>query len=157
MEKNNIHQHLIVIVILLICSGMTLGHWTPGDDYKMHNPQEPNPTGWDICLIHQAVADDFECTETGSITDIHFWISWRGDLQDFSALTWGIQIFDDQDGQPGKSLWTWNPQDGMLNWEQYGEGDQGWHCPGTGLTKQNDHVDYYQVNITDLQNTFQQT
>jgi hypothetical protein len=47
-------------------------------DHKMHFPQLPDPTGWDVkagCL-----EDDWECSETGYVTDIHFWGSWHGDM-----------------------------------------------------------------------------
>lgn len=56
-------------------------HWQPGDGHKMHFPQLPDSTGWDvkasggICL-----ADDWQCSETGYVGDIHFWGSWKNGI-----------------------------------------------------------------------------
>jgi hypothetical protein len=47
----------------------------------MHFPQLPDSTGWDvkasggICL-----ADDWQCSETGYVGDIHFWGSWKNGI-----------------------------------------------------------------------------
>jgi hypothetical protein len=46
------------------------------EDYKWL--QNPDPLGWDVMATNMpfVIADDFECTETGWIKDIHFWGSW---------------------------------------------------------------------------------
>ena len=67
----------LAMALALLVALPAWADWDEGDDYKMHYPQMPDPTGWDICLVDQWVADDFTCTESGPITDIHFWISWR--------------------------------------------------------------------------------
>jgi hypothetical protein len=68
-----------VLMLLVGSTTVALGDWDPGDGHKMHWPQNPDPFGWDICLHDQLVADDFLCTASGAITDIHFWVSWTGD------------------------------------------------------------------------------
>ena len=81
-----------------------MGHWVLEDGWKMHYPQKPDPRGWDVCLRRMAVADDFECTESGAVTDIHFWISWKNDLVD-EVLGWTVSIYSDSNSQPGQELW----------------------------------------------------
>jgi hypothetical protein len=54
--------------------------WNVGDPHKMHYPQLPDETGWDVNATQPLVlADDWECSETGWVKDIHFWGSWRHD------------------------------------------------------------------------------
>jgi hypothetical protein len=43
---------------------------------KMHFPQLPDPTGADVNFTFPRVAaDDWKCSETGPVDDIHFWFS----------------------------------------------------------------------------------
>ena len=78
--------------LALILAPPALADWDPGDDYKMHYPQMPDPEGWDVCLVCQWLADDFGCTETGPITDIHFWISWHADDVMEVVVERGVQV-----------------------------------------------------------------
>ena len=56
--------------------------WQPGDDYKMHYPQLPDEFGWDVNATYPLVlADDWQCSETGWIKDIHFWGSWHNNIE----------------------------------------------------------------------------
>lgn len=56
--------------------------WNPGDPHKMHFPQLPDEAGWDVNATEPVVlADDFLCTETGWIKDIHFWGSWKHGIE----------------------------------------------------------------------------
>ena len=78
---------LLAIVFCLVGAPSTaVGDWEVGDPYKMHYPQMPDPEGWDICLNCQYIADDFGCTETGVITDIHIWVSWRYEEVDWDNI-----------------------------------------------------------------------
>jgi hypothetical protein len=53
----------------------------PEWDAKMHYPQLPDEYGWDVNATYPLVlADDWQCTETGYIKDIHFWGSYLNDL-----------------------------------------------------------------------------
>ena len=128
MDTYKIRISVICAVVMLATGSTALAHWSDGDDYKMHAPQLPDSNGWDICLNHQAVADDFVCTDTGQIENIHFWVSWRSDYVDFQAITWTVKIYDNAEGQPGKSLWTLGPRDGSLSIDKPRRGIQGWHC-----------------------------
>ncbi len=154
MKTFNCKLLLIFAVASVLCtSTILLGDWNPGDPYKMHFPQLPNPNGWDVCLMHQFIADDFMCTQTGPITDIHFWISWQNDSVGW-VESWYIAIYSDAHGQPGEeALWEWNGA-GNLNIRPYGTGEQGWLCPSLLEQIRPDHYSFYQVNITDIPEPF---
>ena len=50
--------------------------WNPGDPYKMHYAQLPDSNGWDVLFTQPKIlADDWRCTETGPVSDVHFWFS----------------------------------------------------------------------------------
>jgi hypothetical protein len=152
----------VCLILILFLSPMVYADWNQGDAYKMHFPQMPNPFGWDICLHEQMVADDFTCTQTGPITDIHFWVSWMYNEPDWAGVSFNVQIWSNLPqgpcggGMPGQPLWTWYG-DGNFTVRQPPEiGQQGWHCPATQVTSPQDHINYWQINITDIQETFTQ-
>jgi len=157
MEKFNFKFLLFCLVIFVFCSNpVLLADWNTGEPHKMHYPQLPDSTGWDICLNHQFLADDFMCSETGPITDIHFWISWQGDI-DGQVQQWDISIYRNSPvGQPGLRVWTWNGV-GNITIRQYGTGLQGWYCPFNNYLNRPDHSMFYQVNITNILEPFTQT
>ena len=60
--------------------------YVTADQIKWEQPPDETETGIDIRCdrndqIPRMLADDFECTKTGPITDIHFWGSWLGDMK----------------------------------------------------------------------------
>jgi hypothetical protein len=58
----------------LICEGEE-EEWP---NHKMHFPQLPDLEGWDVYAVYpKTLADDWQCSETGEVLDIHFWGSWR--------------------------------------------------------------------------------
>jgi hypothetical protein len=58
------------------------------------------------------LADDFVCTNTGAITDIHLWGSWLNDHVDNSKVTFWLGVFDDVaasnsfPSHPGSLIWN---------------------------------------------------
>lgn len=149
-----------VVALVVVCglAACCWADWNPGDPFKMHHPQEPKVFGgWDVCLHEQQLADDFMCTETGPITDIHFWVSWTQDQAAWGNIRqWKISIWDNSGpptpggpSSPGMMLWSWN---GNGNWQirPYAQGQQGWHCPLTGQTIFPDHQQVWQINITHI-------
>ncbi len=56
----------------------------PGQDVKWSQPPDKTRNGIAIRIdrydqTSRIIADDFPCTQTGPITDVHFWGSWKGD------------------------------------------------------------------------------
>jgi len=52
----------------------------PADDPNIKWKQNPDPLGWDVYAQYPMIlADDFLCTETELVKDIHFWGSWFAD------------------------------------------------------------------------------
>jgi len=164
----------IIICTLLITTSISLNavaDWNPGDDYKMHFPQLPNPFGWDVdaTRVEQVwpqicLADDWMCTETGPVTDIHFWGSWFNDnigiIQAFViAIHADIPANPPQIpySRPGVTIWerTFVPND----WKVAGpwEGPQGWYNSGEGFFIPQNHILYWQYNIENIPNPFVQT
>jgi hypothetical protein len=139
-----------------------LADWDPGDPYKMHFPQLPDPLGWDIDFMAGSlneVADDWLCTSSGPITDIHFWYSAFNDGP--SAIeTIAVSIYSNDPGLPGsfsrpdQLLWgrTFTAADFVTRF--YGTGDQGMAEPKENFWDPNNHELYYQANITDIANPF---
>jgi len=137
-----------------------LADWNPGDPHKMHFPQLPDPNGWDIDIVPgNAAADDWKCSETGPVRDIHFWYSWERDVVGQIGLVF-VDIYSnavDPNGlsHPGNLLWqrTFSPDQFTTRW--YGDGNQDFWDAGGGPLP-NDHVNYYQLNIENIQDPFVQ-
>ena len=111
-------------------------NWQIGDPYKMHFPQLPDTMGWDVCATSPVqLADDWMCSETGWVQDIHFWGGWKndliGDIQQFN-----ITIYEDIPANqsptgysmPGATLW-WGefPGDDVTGYEPASL--EGWYNP----------------------------
>ena len=74
------------------------------DSVKWKQPPDETPAGMDIRIdrdqdIDRVVADDFECTTTGPITDVHFWGSWYRDPELRGYIT-RIQRLPTECGKP---------------------------------------------------------
>jgi hypothetical protein len=136
----------------------------------MHFPQLPDPNGWDVDMTDYILADDWKCTETGPVDDIHFWISVQGDQGTSGPEVPPVHISEilvsihenipagvEADWSiPGSELraWFFGPDDFVVNgpWS----GQQGWDEPvpvdtGNELhCVENDHFWFWQINITGI-------
>jgi len=124
----------------------------------MHWPQLPDPQGWDVAFDPEYVnplADDWQCTETGPVNDIHLWVSWQGDnVGQITALN--VKIYDDIPAgatggysMPGDKLWdSFLLTQGVdYTVRDYGDGIQGWIEPDFEWWP-SDHTLFQQINIT---------
>ncbi|HEC94449.1 MAG TPA: hypothetical protein ENI45_00605 [Thermoplasmatales archaeon] len=157
---------------ILVCTLLTLtctavADWNPEDGHKMHFPQLPDPSGWDVCATYVkeeewgiALADDWRCTETSPINDIHFWGSWKNGVEGTITGFW-IAIHknipassDIPYSRPGETLW----ERYITHWKAVPiEGTwQGWFYPDTGEYLWRDHNVYYQYNIVNIDDPFVQ-
>ena len=159
---------LLVSLCLLFATGVALGHWDEGDPNKMHFPQLPDPYGWDIAFddyegLQRPLGDDWLCTETGPVKDIHIWVSWLGD-EACQVTSLDVSIYSNNPSgpggysQPNESLWqrTLSLANGDYTVRDYGTGDQGWYDPFEVEAISNDHNDFQQINITNIENAFNQ-
>ena len=165
-------QLVIASLCVLLASSVALGDWDPGDDFKMHFPQLPNPSGWDVYADASQqwpsgpghVADDWLCTESGAVGGIHLWGSWQADAADVIA-TVHVKIYSDidEDGSsiysmPGDLLWQRDFSSTEITVRDYGTGDQGvffpdaFGAPANALP--NDHSLFHQINIESIPDPF---
>lgn len=161
MNRKKIKRTVILVgVSMLFTVGIARGDWDPEDGFKMHYPQLPDPQGWDVCFRHLLLADDFQCSENGEITDIHFWISWRDDLVDLDAIMgWDLSIWSDNEGQPGQPLWHY--RQAQVQYRDVTPSQQGWLCPCgqpncIQVAMPNNHTICTQVNLTKIEKPFYQ-
>jgi hypothetical protein len=149
----------IALVAFALCMGATLARadWDPDDPYKWL--QLPDPNGWDVNVTAvQILADDFLCSETGWITDIHFWGSWEGGgVGTIESIYLNIhedvpagQDPDKPWSHPGDVVWSrvFDPTTyaGVVI-REWGVGEQGWYDAGTGQYNPDDHFETWQVNV----------
>jgi hypothetical protein len=152
---------LAALGVVTCLASPAMAGWDPDDSYKMHFPQLPDPNGWDIDVVPgNSAADDWQCSESGNVTDIHFWYSWEqgavGIIDQIFVDIWSnIPAAQSPTGFsiPGSLLWqhTFLPEDFDTRW--YGAGDQGFFDAGAGWIP-NDHTNFYQCNIVDISDPF---
>ena len=145
-------RKLAVLTTLGLLAAPVLADWNPGDPYKMHFPQLPDPTGWDVNATYPKVlADDWQCSETGWVKDIHFWGSWEhgitGQIQAFMlSIHSDVPAGPTSFSHPGPALWEHeitNPVVRPIDPTT----QQGWYDPNTGTWRHPDHSNYFQYNI----------
>ncbi len=149
------------LTFVVAWAGLAAGDWLPGwDDYKMHYPQLPDTTttGWDVLSSGVCaepgcrVADDFMCTETGWVKDIHFWGSWKND-QVGQIQYFHFEIFEDNAGQPGQRIWWYDAPIAGVGIVTKSAPGEGWWKPCTPPeVLPLNHAAYYQYNVNVIQN-----
>jgi hypothetical protein len=151
---------LMIMAAVVFLAAPAVADWDPGDGHKMHYPQLPDPQGWDVNFeAPVVVADDWKCSRSGPVSDIHIWLSCRDEDLFPEAESIHLSIHaDDRTGEfskPGDLLWEQdvNPDDFTLR--EYGSGDQGWFDP-TGEMVPNDHKLIWQANLVNIPDPFPQ-
>ncbi|MDD3731456.1 MAG: hypothetical protein PHU88_03670 [candidate division Zixibacteria bacterium] len=153
------------ICLLSLLAVSIRADWVPKDGHKMHFPQLPNEEGWDVNATYPFfVADDWMCSATGPITEIHFWGSWRGGITG-NIVAFQIEIYSDIPAsppqvpysRPGDILWrgvfeNYVPRLILLPESMW----QGWYNPSTGEYNRQDHQEYWQYNIVEISEPFVQ-
>ena len=132
--------------------------WVAGQPYKMHWPQLPDlgSTGIDISLSRTPLADDFKCTATGPIRDIHIWGSFQEDVlpkDGPESLTFQLSIYSDvpatQDrwSRPDSLKWTRTFKPGEYSARKVHDGPEDWYEPVAGLYASANHRQAFQYNF----------
>ena len=134
--------------------------WQVGDPHKMHFPQLPDPNGWDVDVTWANIlADDWKCSQTGPVQDIHFWHSWWHDnvgiidsirVSIYSNIPAGGEA--GSYSKPGQILWQRDFGPGGFSLCYWGSGNQGFMIGNEGIA--NDHKQIYQCDIVDIPDPF---
>jgi len=147
-----------VFVLLFGAAPVALGDWDVGDGHKMHYPQLPKPGGWDVALWSEGsvwLADDWQCSETGPVEDIHFWVSWEDDMVSpiggFSVRIWSDNpVGPGGYSEPNELLWERDFDAGQFTVRDMPDDLQGWFDPFSGSVSPDDHIMWQQINIVDI-------
>ncbi|UCF08736.1 MAG: hypothetical protein JSW28_03325 [Thermoplasmata archaeon] len=157
----------ILVCVLLIATATALvtpipADWEEGDGHKMHYPQLPKDGGWDVEFAMSRLADDWLCTETGPVEDIHFWISWAGNLvQPIPVFT--VRIHSDIPANLSNTSYSMPANDFLWQRDYYPgqyiirdmpDNWQGWYDPSSGEFNLTDHFLWQQINIVDIEDPF---
>ena len=157
-------------VALSLLASVAWADWHSGQEHKMHFPQLPDKTGFDVNFTApRVIADDWRCSQTGPVSDIHFWFSARQDwlnLQlplDAQITNVHVSIHADVPvgpgnpySHPGQLLWQRDFKVNEVAIRQVGLGPQWWYDPATGIVAANDHQKIYQCNIIQIAEPFYQ-
>ncbi len=120
----------ISIALILLVATPALADWDEGEPYKMHFPQLPDltTTGMDVLdgpintlpgtgeYYEKFLADDWLCTESGAVTDIHFWGSHNEDLHLTDTPQFSLVIYDNI---PASDSSTGYSMPGLPLWDAY--------------------------------------
>lgn len=157
----NAKRAFLVATIGALLVTPVMADWDPGDPFKMHYPQLPDPQGIDVSFRSpEVLADDWECTETGPVSDIHFWFS---ALDDAEPVIFNVHVSIHANipptppipySMPGALLWERDFSPTEVSWRLAGTGQQGWYVPENGFYEPADHFRYYQMNIMNFVDPF---
>jgi hypothetical protein len=158
---------VIALGLTLALSMLAMADWDPGDGHKMHYPQLPayliNPDliAMDVSFEYGRLADDWECPESGDVTDIHFWVSWQGDMvepiQGFTVVIWSDNpVGPDGYSIPNEPLWSRDFWQGDFVVRDMPDHLQDWFHPWQDSIWNADHLLWQQVNIVDIEDPFYQ-
>jgi hypothetical protein len=155
--------------------------WDVGDPHKMHYPQLPDLgfTGMDVLAsramntaqpnMFKLLADDWRCSQTGPVSDIHIWGSWLDDrkpldaagLPDAGNVSFKLSIHADIPvspsnpfSQPGALLWSQVFAPGSFKTRLYTTVPQeSFYDPNIGQIVGIDH-EVWQYNFDPIANPF---
>ncbi len=173
--KNTIKALTLALMGLAVFAPAAIADWNPGDPSKMHWPQLPDltPTGMDVLATRQPtvigngfkiLADDWACTETGPVSDIHIWGSWAEDILPSgspNSVVFKLSIHSDIPAgtltpysQPGAELWSATFTPGSFTVRPYATGvTELFYDPNIGQIIGSDSV-VWQYNFTNLPNPY---
>jgi hypothetical protein len=172
MRSSSIKPFLVLITISLITAFVITTNsigadcdWNSGDPHKMHWPQEPDlsSAGVDISMYIVKLADDFKCSSTGPINDIHIWGSFINDTlppNGPDSLTFEISIYSDIPAEgnnfskPGNLLWTREFQPGEYTVAKVYDGPEDWYDPPRSRYYPDNHNQAYQYDFCIDSNPF---
>jgi hypothetical protein len=153
--KKNFFQVLCIIMVVGVFGAVSAAwaDWNPGDPYKWLQLPDLTSNGVDVQASQPpTLADDFRCTGSGPITDIHIWGSYKDD-DGPQPLTFTLGIWSNIPGDPttpstpNQLLWTQTFAPGQYQSRLYATvtaGEWFWD-PASGLIGNDTQV--YQYNF----------
>jgi hypothetical protein len=108
----------------------------------------PDLNGYDVkACAGIALADDFACTNTGPISDIHLWCSWLGDQWATNVPIW-LGIYSDVPAgpipsHPGTLLWSQTFAPGQYQPYLAATGKEGFYDPSLTSLMGTDSIAFY--------------
>jgi hypothetical protein len=152
---------IAAILVLGPAALLAMGDWNPGDPAKMHHPQLPDlrETGMDVydSAVWMApwsglsLADDWQCSQTGFVKDIHLWGSWKHD--DLGVIKqFRLSVYNNNPGPPSTPcaplVWTRDFAPGEWVERLYEPAAaEDWYDPTTGEWMDNEHQQCWQYNF----------
>ncbi|MFH1313956.1 MAG: T9SS type A sorting domain-containing protein [Candidatus Eisenbacteria bacterium] len=138
---------VISAIVVLACVGVVSADWDPSQPAKWVQLPDGTNLGIDVCAgldwngTMYILADDFECTESGYITNIHIWGSWFNDYLPMGvpdSVIFTLSIHDDIPdslnpqgySMPGPDRWVHTFRPGEFTWRVYSDTTwEGWLNP----------------------------
>ncbi|MFO8011968.1 MAG: PEP-CTERM sorting domain-containing protein [Phycisphaerae bacterium] len=146
MKRTGMAAVFGTVLAMLALNAPAGADWDPGDPDKMHHPQLPDlQAGLNVldgpyvpaagaAPYQKFLADDWTCTQSGPVTDIHIWGSWLADENPFIPKRFILGIWSNVSetesatgySMPGQLLWSarWTPTE-----RRYTEADEGFFDP----------------------------
>jgi hypothetical protein len=133
---------VLVLTAVLALASAARADWNVGDPYKMHWPQLPAESGGSISTL--VYADDWQCTQSGPVTDVHFW-TWTFSAGALPPCVFQVSIHENiAVGPGGYSI------PGDLLWAQN-------FLPSQYTIRPWGTYPFWQVNITNIPEPFVQS
>ena len=170
-------KKFVFLIVALLAVSLVAAGWGGLDEQnnyiyggyvKMHYPQMPDLYGWDVDASNESIilADDWQCTEEGNITDMHLWGSWLDDKQGEGEEILGIKLkiynnapavidADYSYSMPEQvPIWTCELDSDdfyeIYPWPDNRQFSQGWYEPWNGIDEAGNHHYLSQINIDDF-------
>ncbi len=173
----------VIAICVLISVGPAMADWDETQPAKWVQLPDREPTGMDVKVglslvpgtvepVKKVIADDFLCKETGFITDIHIWGSWKYDElpwfqgaaggtvgPDPGGLAFKLGIWSDvpaevdatgqviRHSEPGQELWSQSFDPGQVAVRDAFQGPEGWYDPNSGDFFPDNHQMAFQYNF----------
>lgn len=153
-------KKIVFMTALILFATLIVTSYVSAEVTKWIQLPDVTSQGIDIRLddadgVTRHIADDFQCTTTGPITDVHFWGSWKNDLKgQLTAIE--VSIYDDNSlppySRPKTLLWHHTYMAGDFTETLYQDlypGYEWWWDPYFyDLTPAGDHLIWkYDINI----------
>ena len=168
---------MLAMTMVLLFSAVALCDWNPEDPAKWIQMPDLTETGIDICVDDtgdigpRTIGDDFQCTETGPITDVHLWGSWLNDDKGQITAIHLSFYTDDPVGDGGTDPDNEYSKPDVLKWERWFDSSQfversyykltdgvyeGWWDPREGASGYipDGDTEVWQINIDILEEPF---